>query len=307
MGVGDWLSDKGSMLLGKAPKAILFVQKRSTSTVASLEGTAGNDINNSVAALRSLAKQKKAKSVASRMSKNAGQVIGVDELDAQFASDAEREAETALCMAEKNFLKFQVQYNPNSISFSTSAGRQKDFKAVGDGGAQQLITIERKATTFMSVKLVFEDVNVWDSFIRENLNMNAGNIKEAAADGLTKLAGGYSIKEKMEGLLSLLISNKTRNVVFVWADMFFHGQLNNVDANYTMFNKKGEPVRGEISLSIRQAASSQQYATDLEYWNEAFKAGFTDRTIGSDIAGGFSGGEAGVSEGVSNAVNSLLS
>ncbi len=297
-------SDTADLIKGKAPKAMIFVQKRSASSVPGLQGEdAKNAINESVAALKALAKKKKAGKVSSRMGKAAGQVMDVDTLGELFEADAAQMKETETNMAEKNFLKMEVQYNPNSLTFSTAAGRQRDFRAMGDAGAQQLVTMERKATTFMSVQLVFEDVNSQDAFIRENLNPNIGNVKDMAANLITKAAGGYSIKEKVEGLISLLISNRTRNMVFVWADMFFHGQLNSVDANYTMFNKKGEPIKATVNLSLRQAASSQGYATDNEYWDEAFKAAFVDRSMGGNLA---NVGEN-VSEEVSDAVGNLLS
>ena len=298
--------DKASLLLGKAPKAMLFVQKRATSTVASLDTdseTSSNNINSSISALRDLVKQKKTGSIASRMGKSAGQVIGVDQLESKFANAQEAANARDANMVENNFLKMEVQYNPNSIQFTTSAGKQKDFRGLGDSGAQQLVTIERKATTFMSVQLTFEDVNIQDAFVRENLNPNVGNIKDMGANLITNLAGGYSIKEKMEGLISLLISNKTRNMVFVWANMFFHGQLNSVDATYTMFNKIGEPIKGTVQLQLRQAASGQEYATDIAYWNEAFQYAFADKTI----ATGLNNMAAGVSEDVSGAINNLLS
>ena len=280
-------SDTADLIKGKAPKAMIFVQKRSASSLPGLQGEdAKNAINESVSALKALAKKKKAGKVSSRMGKAAGQVMDVDTLGELFEADAAQKKETETNMAEKNFLKMEVQYNPNSLTFSTAAGRQRDFRAMGDAGAQQLVTMERKATTFMSVQLIFEDVNSQDAFIRENLNPNIGNVKDM-----------------VEGLISLLISNRTRNMVFVWADMFFHGQLNSVDANYTMFNKKGEPIKATVNLSLRQAASSQGYATDNEYWDEAFKAAFVDRSIGGNLA---NVGEN-VSGGVSDAVGNLLS
>ncbi|MBR4515663.1 MAG: hypothetical protein IKO61_12360 [Lachnospiraceae bacterium] len=310
MGVGDWFSDKGNTLLGKAPKAILFVQKRASSAADYTTTEGKNSINDSVSALRALAKAKKQKSVASRAGQTltqGSQAMGVDDLDKLFTEDKAKAAEVGTAMAEKNFLKMEVQYNPNSIQFSTAAGRHKDFRAMGDSGAQQLVTIERKATTMMSVQLVFEDVNTQDAFIRENLNPNVGNLKDMAANLITKAAGGYSIKEKVEGLLSLLVSNRTRNVVFVWADMFFHGQLNQVDVNYTMFNKKGEPIKATVNLTIRQASGEKEFKTDKEYWEEAYKAAFKDRNMVGDLGENVADIGGNVSGNVAGAVGNLLS
>ena len=293
-----------SSIAGRAPRAMLFVQKRATSTADDLLDSAGdgeeNQINKSVSALRKLAKQRNAGKVSSRMGKLGGQVQTAEQLDASFSQAKEQANETDLCLAEKNFLRMDVQYNPSSISFSTSAGRQKDFKPMGDSGAQQLIVIDRKATTLMNVQLVFEDVNSQDAFIRENLNPNVGNLKDMAADVVTKLAGGYSIKDKVEGLVAILTFNRTRNIIFVWADMFFHGQLNSIDATYTMFNKKGEPIKATVNLTIRQAASGDEYLSDNEYWNEAFKAAFKDHTSVGNIGGN-------ISNDVAGAVGNLLS
>ena len=39
-------------------------------------------------------------------------------------------------------------------------------------------------------------------------------------------------------------------------DMIFCGELNQVNVNYTMFNKSGEPIRATVDIVIQQTASS---------------------------------------------------
>ena len=73
----------------------------------------------------------------------------------------------------------------------------------------------------------------------------------------------------MEGILSLLTMDATRQVIFYWAKMSFRGELTGVQARYTMFNKSGDPIRAVVSLSIRQGEQEMLY--DSGYWEKAYE------------------------------------
>ena len=267
--------DTVKALNGGVPKAILFVQKRKLSYGGADKST---NKNKNIAALRNVTKAGKSSSIAKRMSKmKPGQIIGVDEMSgiqSQKKQSAE-EAETAL--AQENFLRFEVQYNPNTISTRTSAGRYPEYRAMGDSGNKQFFMVEREATTYLDVQLIFEDVNVQDAFLTENLNPTVGNVLEMAGNiARTANDDNHTIKNEVEGLISLLVRHNTREVVFFWSEMFFHGVVESVDATYTMFNKLGDPIKATVNLTIRQAASGDEYKSDAEYWDKSFETIFQE-------------------------------
>jgi ABC-type dipeptide/oligopeptide/nickel transport system ATPase component len=185
--------------------------------------------------------------------------------------------QVATGLAAANFLRFPVQYNPSSISIHASAGSFPDYRAMGDSGQKQYTMVEREATTYMDVQLLFEDINYQDAFMTENLNPTAGNVVDMIGQGIrTAMDDMHSIKAQVEGLIAMLLHEKTRRVVFFWSQMFFHGEVESVDATYTMFNKLGDPIKANVNLTIRQAASGDEYKSDDEYWDKAYKQVFKE-------------------------------
>ena len=276
------LFDNMTKLTGAVPKAILFVQKRKLSYESG--ANKATNIKKSVSALRSVTKAGKSNSIAKRMEKmKPGQMVGMNTIAGNLDSKSQSTSDAVNSLAQENFLRFEVQYNPNSISTRTTAGRYPDYRSMGDSGNMQLFMVERKATTYMDVQLIFEDVNVQDAFLTENLNPTAANVTDMAGNIIrTTVGDSYSVKNQVEGLLSLLVAENTRRVVFFWSEMFFHGVVESVDATYTMFNKLGDPIKATVNLTIRQAASGEEYKDDEEYWNEKFKQVFKETGAVSD-------------------------
>ncbi|MDD6038844.1 MAG: hypothetical protein PUD20_08640 [bacterium] len=178
---------------------------------------------------------------------------------------------------DSGYLALEVQYNPSSIYLETVAGTQKNFTAgnMGDASTNQLRQNVEPVSTTMSVELLFDDVNVQDSFMISNLAPNIGNALAAGMDIVTSIRGGYSVKPQMDGIMSLLTRDYTRHIMFFWAKMCFQGELSSVSSHYTMFNTSGNPVRGTIRMTIRQ---SEDPAAKYEntYWKKAFSKAFGD-------------------------------
>lgn len=152
----------------------------------------------------------------------------------------------------------------------------------------------------MSVQLLFDAVNVYDSFMMSNLSVNVGNAVGVVSNAVNKLAGdGYSVKPQMDGIMSLLTRDYTRHVLFFWAQMCFQGELTSVSSNYKMFNTQGHPVRGEIRLTIRQSEDvSAKYSN--KYWEKAFAKAF-----GDSMTSGLTQSVNSLSRGLSNSVLNL--
>ena len=185
----------------------------------------------------------------------------------------------------KNFIALELQYNPTSIRFDTTAGRQMNYS--GEAGSPQVQQYTAPASTTLSCELLFDNVNNMDAFmVGDNpiTGMTASNIKNAA---MSAFKGEYSVQRQMEGLISLLSVPSARHVIFYWGAMCFRGEVTEVTTKYTMFNKKGYPIRGTAGIQIRQGDGSPgarepdlAYRYDDSYWDDSFKKTFTDEGKG---------------------------
>ncbi|MBQ3789309.1 MAG: hypothetical protein II800_00085 [Lachnospiraceae bacterium] len=270
------LYDEADTMAGNVPKALLFVRERNTQ--ADYDDAARNEVNTSVKALRELTQRSSNKGIAAALKDvPVGQVMNADATTAMQKKASGDEIRNAF--AAQKFRAMKVQYNPSSLRFRTSAGSFNQRQGLGDESIQQQITIERAPETVLQVQLLFDQTNVYDAFISSNLDLGVGNAVAGAAD---LLGGDYSVREPVEALVSLLLYKETKQVVFYWSSMYFHGELSMVDVNYTMFNKKGNPIRAQVNLEILQSDSALEYLSDREYWDSAFNEAFGEAGFSVD-------------------------
>lgn len=174
-----------------------------------------------------------------------------------------------------------VQYNPSSINLSTSLStdkggedKSKDLSNIVNVQTRQNI---KSAVTTLTTQLIFDEVNNFDAF-NVTESVSTGGALNMAKRGIH---GEYTVKPQVEALIGSLLSPNTRKVIFCWSNMIFRGELKSVDANFTMFNKKGNPIRAVVNLTIQQDYDS---AKDEKggYWDQAFTKAFgeaKDNTI----------------------------
>ncbi|MCD7805955.1 MAG: hypothetical protein LUH19_01285 [Lachnospiraceae bacterium] len=175
----------------------------------------------------------------------------------------------------------EVQYNPNSISLNTQGAGKRILYSGGNLGGEavnQTVQSYENAISVLSCQLVFDAVNVADTFMLENMNLSLSNVVSTSASAVKKVLGGtaYTVQPQMDGIMALLTQTATRQVIFSWARMFFRGELTSVDSTYTMFNKSGDPVRGTIDISISQTKESPG---DKLYWNDVFSSVFGNASV----------------------------
>lgn len=169
---------------------------------------------------------------------------------------------------DKAYLAMEVQYNPTSIHMQTTTGSQLDYSGGNMGNMANNMIIQNvvPTSTTMNVQLIFDEVNIYDAFMINNVNSPVGSATQAIKYFAAK---EHSVQHQIEGILSLLTMDATRQVVFYWAKMSFRGELTAVQANYTMFNKSGNPIRGVVNLSIRQGEQADFY--EPSYWSKAYE------------------------------------
>lgn len=262
MGVVDFLYDTGRQITGNIPKALLCVPDYKL-----FEGRTEADVIGFSDNIR--------KALTAKTMDNTSRVVETyDSLTESWADNVVR---------YNRYKCMEVQYNPSTIYMETLAGSQMDYRSnsMGDAGSNMLRQNVEPAATILSVELLFDQVNAQDSFMITNLGLTAGNVQTVISD-LAK--GSYSVKPQMDGIMSLLTRPLTRHVIFFWSKMCFQGELTNVDAKYTMFNTRGNPVRGTISMSIRQS-DDPDASYENTYWEQAFTKVFGKSTDATNLKG----------------------
>lgn len=239
-----------------------------------VNASAGLGSNADISALKTLKKRRNKSS--SKLGEAAGQLVPLVGLTVDRVKMAMGEAELDMMMSAKDYRGFEVQYNPASLRMNTVGGTVVKYSAMGNENMNSIYSTDKKTSTYLSVQLIFEDINISDAFGSSTLSLDASsmiNMGESIATNL--FGGGYGVRTQVEGIISLLMTKRTRQIIFVWSDMFFHGEILSVDANYTMFNKTGSPIRATVDIQIQQTASNATFASDNAYWNDAFDAAFT--------------------------------
>ena len=305
---------KNSMF-GVLPRAMLFVPKDVTGALNADELSESH--NQDISALRDLVKKRSKSStdsLASTMKKSAlGSGVDAVKEEAEKVNSTYKEITAAF--AEKNYAVMEVQYNPSTLRMAGRGhGEITNMTGATDAAVTQAAIYSGRVMTRLSCELIFEQINVQDAFLMENLAPTAGNIASMAGNAMTKINiadGGsknwftekteafkkrwgktkYSVRVPVEGLLSLLNFRRSRQVIFFWSNMFFHGQLTSVNANYTMFNKLGDPVMAKVGITIEQGNDTSLYESDNYAWDQSFSAMF---------------GSAGVSQYTQSADGSLM-
>ncbi len=174
-----------------------------------------------------------------------------------------------------NFIKVQVQYNPASIRMDSLNGKSQKMSG-SDEASRMLQKKEFVGRTKLSFDLIFDDVDLTDSFMLQELT--SANVTK----GLNKVGsmyshGGntYSVTAKMEAMLSLLSMTASQQVLFFWGKMSFRGMVTGVNNTYMMFNTNGNPVRGKMHLDITQDnKDSDKFEYANTQWEESFKSVF---------------------------------
>lgn len=273
-------------MLGILPKAQLFVPK----AFSQMEANDMTMLNDSMA-LKTLNIQKTAvakkftgadNSYKAKMIQSAGAIPVVSTMVAARTSVAA----TTTALAANDYSVLEAQYNPKSISISASGGGLLRRPNAGDASLSQMQITSNVSRSIFSVELMFEDINIADAFHLEGLDMNAESIlKTIASMAVNSIGSGYSVQAKCDGLLALLNFKRLKQVVFLWSNMFFHGELTSVDVKYSMFNKLGNPILATVRLTIEQNDSNNaiRYAVDDDMWNTALNIAFKDYSLADEL------------------------
>ena len=172
---------------------------------------------------------------------------------------------------QEGYHVMEVKYNPSRIRIQSHGGNQMMPGPAGAGANLQMQSTIPAMTT-MQVELLFDDMNKQDAFMMEKISdVSAGAIVSDISGVVKNIIGdGYTVQREIEGIIGMITQSETRQVVFYWGDMAFAGEVIGIEAKYTMFNPLGHPVRGTVSLTIREGGPDGDSSGNA-YWDDAYK------------------------------------
>lgn len=195
-----------------------------------------------------------------------------------FGGDDQKLVKTA---NQKGYIPIKVQYNPSTLTFYGRAGELRN-ENVGGGSVTRMHKYTIPEETVLNVELLFDDTNLTDAFMMDGSIASVGGV---AGAGKQMISRCYSVKNISELFIAAMFHPDTRLVIFAWNRTVFWGEITSADVTYTMFSKKGCPIRSKVNLQIRQDKLSSakgsdgtaEYDTEA-YWDNAYEAMFSAKT-----------------------------
>ncbi len=187
----------------------------------------------------------------------------------------------------KSGKQYKVQFNPATLQLNATGGGKteiKDYAKRDDDPTGRDIGIRYESAPFqvtLEVDLILNKVNPNDAFVEVMQSM--ATIKGAASTikNVIGKSSSYSIQNDIEGLIAATRKLSTCLISFSWGKMCYNGKLQNLNATYTVFNPKGEPVAGTVHLSMILIDENVN-EKGIGKWVQAYEDAFKDpRALGS--------------------------
>lgn len=186
---------------------------------------------------------------------------GVSSLVASVVSDSDK--------------KFRVQFNPKELQIGAYTPVQSKADAQRKKGQQKNVSASvLKPTVELTVNLIFDRVNIYDSFMWDKFTggVSATGVTNVVSAIATAKGKVWTVQTEVEGLIAALRNQYTRSITFQWANFSFNGHLKNVVARYTMFSVSGRPVRAQVMLRLRQELDPDKLRGWYKEFDDAFDA-----------------------------------
>lgn len=177
---------------------------------------------------------------------------------------------------------YTVQFNPSQLSLSGYGGgmyQKTDYGTASSDKKQQKnigISYEpAKVRLMMSVTLIFDQVSVKDAFMADKFAASPTSVVTGVASLVKEAVTGeeYSVQPIIEGFIGMLRQERTRFITFCWGSMQYEGVVNSLNTRYTMFNLTGQPIRGEVELSMI-LVDEEVGPTNMGVWKKHYEEAF---------------------------------
>ncbi len=168
---------------------------------------------------------------------------------------------------------FTVQFNPSELKINATSPEVSHASLAQDSDTPPATTTPSVPTVELSVKLIFDKMNIEDAFLFDKYSTfaSAQAVTNLVTAGLKSKAGAtWSVQPVVEGFIAALRNRYTRSITFAWSDFEFGGVLKTVGAEYTMFSPSGRPIRAEVSLRLQQ----EMFKQNIDSWKADFRNAF---------------------------------
>lgn len=177
---------------------------------------------------------------------------------------------------------YTVQFNPSQLTLSGYGGgmyQKTDYGTASSEKKQQKnigISYEpAKVRLMMNVTLIFDQVSVKDAFMADKFAASPTGAVTGVASLVKEAVTGeeYSVQPIIEGFIGMLRQERTRFITFCWGSMQYEGVVNSLNTRYTMFNLTGQPIRGEVELSMI-LVDEEVGPTNMGIWKKHYEEAF---------------------------------
>ena len=174
--------------------------------------------------------------------------------------------------------RYTVQFNPSTLTLrgrGTGFIPTMSYTKKENEEAQAAKPAKQDVSITMSVRLIFDQVDPFDAFMSDKLNLSPSQLIQNVGKTIQMGKGTrpITVQKNVEGFIAALRSPYTRIITFHWGEMNYFGTLNNVNAQYTMFNLQGQPIRAYVNLTLRYATTTP-FPNDLGPWEKAYENAF---------------------------------
>lgn len=183
--------------------------------------------------------------------------------------------------------QFEVQFNPSTITIQAQGGGMSQVTNVGkstkdkeNGEMSSIVYQTLKPRITVTIPLVFDRVVNSDAFLQDKLSLNPAQLAKNVGTAVATMVFDkkLTVQTQVEGLIAVLRSDYTREIMFSWADMSYHGLINGVNAQYTMFSPNGEPLRATVNLTIL-CSDPEIVKGCMGQWEDRYKAAFAQKGV----------------------------
>ena len=193
---------------------------------------------------------------------------------ASHATGQEADLSGLADIAEENdFVRVKVQYNPNTLRFSSRGGKSFNrYSGVGGNGSGQFQVDSVPYEVVLNMDLIFDDTVIADAFMMDSGSASPTGMVKRGTSAI--LGSDHSVQDISELFIAATTTAYSRIVCVVWNKTVFWGELCGVTVEYTMFNSSGNPIRSKVHLEIRQdsrGATTSSSASWVKSYDQMFK------------------------------------
>jgi hypothetical protein len=198
-------------------------------------------------------------------------------------------AKVTSLVASPDNAEYAVQFNPNSLTIDGEIVSRDAASTTDSPGTNGTVSQDGKVIQAveppmieLTVRLVFDRVNLADSFMQEKFTspFSASAVKNVVTAAKTIKGETWTVAPIVEGFLGAIRNDKTRLIQFRWRKFRFTGYLRSVRAEYVMFSTSGKPVRAFVTLRLKN-----DLQLDGDYWNDCFEKAFPSAETYSSYSG----------------------